>query len=120
MIMKICDQGSTRLVFLIGRYAIKFATIEYGQRNLLKGMYANYTEREISKYGDEYVIGLIAKTIYCSLFGLFSIQERVSPLLRDLTSKEVKKYSFLCGQDSKKENFGMKNGVIVCVDYPAL
>jgi hypothetical protein len=58
----------------------------------------------------------VAPTIFCTWFGLLSIQKRALPLDRDLT-KEEDDYFMHLTSDRKKENFGYLNGRIVCVDY---
>lgn len=58
----------------------------------------------------------INPTIFCSWFGLLSIQKRADVLIRDLTEDEIKCYSVIT-TDLKGENFGLIKGKLVCIDY---
>lgn len=115
--MKISQKGTTRITILIGPYAIKIPTyIEH--RLFLKGCVANYDERSYSKHFKNFpkYYNKIAPTIYCSWFGLLSIQLRTQELNRHLTKREIKRFRTLTS-DLKKENFGYLNGRLVCFDY---
>ena len=114
MIRKI---GTTRIVFLIGRYAIKLSNHGYCHQHFLQGCYANWAERNYCKMFKDLPIGdMVAPSIFCSWFGLFQIQKRCEPLNRDLTAKEEKMFKDVC-TDIKAENFGIYEGRLVCLDY---
>jgi hypothetical protein len=117
--MRIEKCGCTRRVLLIGRWAVKVAWgVEH--RHFLYGCYANVSERQhcVRLAGDPRAMSMVARSLWCSWFGLVQIQERVSPLLRDLDLCERLRYNELCGGDWKRQNFGMRGGMLVCVDYP--
>ena len=115
--MKI-KKGITRIVFLIGEYAIKFPRFN-NHLHFLQGCYANWSERYFTKtFANLNNINTIAPTYFCFLFGLFSIQARVKPMLEELTDQQKKLFEPLCGADNKKENFGWLNDRLVCIDYP--
>lgn len=115
--------GVTRLVILIGNYAIKIPNFTKEHRHFLYGCYANYSERnyckvfkpineEMSKF-----YNLVAPSYFCSWFGLIQIQGRCKPINRHLTKKEINFFKDVHGGDYKKENFGYYNDKLVCLDY---
>lgn len=114
--------GCTRIVILIYKYAFKIPNFTYSMDHFLKGCCANWKERNYYKQFNKCdykgnMVGYVAPSYFCSFFGLIQIQERCKPLGRDLTESEKEFYKTLCGTDSKKENFGVINGKIVCIDY---
>lgn len=113
--------GCTRIVFLVGRYAIKIPNFLYCHQHFLQGCYANWSERVLCKTFknrvDPNFINLVAPSYFCSWFGLFQIQARCEPKIEDLTQDEIELYEPLCGGDYKKENFGWHKGRLVCLDY---
>lgn len=113
--MKVSRKGVTRIVLLIGSYAIKFPNPLYCHSHFLQGCYANWSERQLTKRFNIYQ-HKISPTFFCAWFGLFSVQRRVLELNRDLSSKEVEYFKELTS-DIKKENFGWLEERLVCVDY---
>jgi len=116
--MKIIKKGATRLVFLIGNYAFKVPNFTYCHLHFLHGCYACWSERDYTKrfkvLSDVYE--KISPTIFCSWFGLLSVQKRVVELDRDLTEDECF-YFFNQTEDTKMQNFGYLKGKLVCIDY---
>lgn len=122
MNLKIKTTGITRIVLLIGKYAIKIPNFTYEHRHFLQGCCANWSERKYNKdFNDVYYTGnmyeYVAPSYFCSWFGLIQIQARCEPMLEDLTNEQKEFYYPLCGTDSKKENFGWYKGKLVCLDY---
>lgn len=118
----ICLNGCTRIVFLVGRYAIKIPNFLYCHQHFLQGCYANWSERQFclsfkKVEKTENFIWKVAYSYWCGWFGLFQIQARCEPLERDLTGCEIMFYNDVCGGDNKKENFGWYQGRLVCIDY---
>ena len=116
-------KGVTRIVILTKNYAIKIPNFLYQHNHFLQGCYANWSERMLYKMWKDYtdepnLRELIAPSYFCSWFGLIQIQKRVALLNRDLTKGEKKKFKIVASTDLKKENFGILDGRIVCVDYP--
>jgi len=112
-------QGVTRLVFLIGRYAIKIPNFKYSTQNFLSGCLANHNERLFCKqYKGMPQLTKVAYTYYSSIFGLINIQKRASPVLDNVKQGYIDKAYFkdVCN-DFKFENFGIIGGRLVCVDY---
>lgn len=115
-------RGITRLVFFVGKYAIKIPNVNNGMCNFLEGCLSNWKER---KYYKQFInadyngnmVEYAAPSLFCSWFGFIQLQKRCYPLLRDLTSDEKEFFKPLCGTDNKKENFGFLNGKLVCLDY---
>lgn len=119
------QSGVTRIVILLKRFVIKIPNFRYGHKQFLEGCCANWSERlyfrTLSKCEDpetKQLHHMMAPSLFCSWFGLLQIQERCEPLNRDLTVDECLMYKPLCGEDNKKENFGVYQGRIVCLDYP--
>jgi len=116
--MRICYKGITRLVVFTNKFVIKFANFKGEHFHFLKGCVANWDERRITKsLKNSSYFYKIAPTVYCSWFGLFSIQVRCKPLLRDLTDKEKIYFQDILDMDMKKENFGFISNSLVCLDY---
>ena len=123
--MKLDKKGITRLVFIFKYFVIKIPKFTYSHKHFLQGCYANWSERNFTKIfkdidwdGETNLYNLISPSYFCSYFGLFQIQARCKPLLRDLTEMEKELYKPLCEKDNKKENFGWYKGRLVCLDYP--
>lgn len=118
--MKICTKGITRLVIIFNSFVIKVPRIDHGHVNFLYGCLANWKERQFYKKFKNILYltarDLVIPSLWCSWFGLFQIQKRAQPLDRELTPKEIHKFKDIC-TDSKKENFGIYEGRVVCVDY---
>lgn len=110
--------GITRSVVLIGPYAFKFPSIRNGMSMFLEGMLANWRERKFYKDSGDYYRGLLAKSYFCSWFGLFSIMERVVVNLEDMDDEKMKWFQGV-STEWKPMNYGYnKNGDLVCLDYP--
>lgn len=114
--------GITRIVIVFNTFVIKIPNYKYNHHHFLQGCYANWSERKFckdfknAKYkGNLYKY--VAPSFYCSLFGLFQIQAKCKPMLKDLTNHQKKIYFPLCGTDNKKENFGWYKNNLVCLDY---
>jgi len=118
MLVKI---GTSRIVFLINKYAIKIANFRNGQQLFIYGCYGNISERKYYKqhskvdYNDN-MVEYIAPSLFCSWFGLIQIQIRAEPLTRKMSNKEFNFFRNLT-TDNKEENFGIINNKIVCIDY---
>lgn len=115
-------KGVTRIVFLCKNLVIKIPNYQYSMTNFLKGCNANWSERIYYKTFKNAVfkdnmVDFVSPSYFCAWFGLFQIQKRCEPMWRDLTDKEKAFFEPLCGTDNKKENFGILNGKIVCIDY---
>lgn len=113
---QIKTNGVTRLVFLIGRYAIKIPNFTYSHLHFLNGCYSNWSERHVTKLKIEEFQVKTAPTLFCSWFGLLSVQIRAEPRIADLTEAE-KDYFKNQTTDIKPQNFGYIKGRLVCVDY---
>ncbi len=120
--MKIDLKGTTRIVFLTKKYAIKIPNFKYCHQYFLQGCYANWSERNYYKIHskanyENNMSEWVVPSYWCSWFGLIQIQAKCKPMLRDLTKKEKDFYHPLCGTDNKKENFGWYKERLVCLDY---
>ena len=112
-------RGATRLVFVFRHFVIKIPRLNYGHTNFLHGCLSNWKEREFYKNFKNIPTihkDLIIPTLWCSWFGLFQIQRRAEVLSRELTKQEIRKFKKVC-TDIKKENFGVYEGKIICIDY---
>lgn len=116
MIVK--TNGVTRIVILIGKYAIKIPNFTYCHLHFIQGCYCNYSERNYCKIfkGMPEFMGRVVPTIFCSWFGLISIQYRVKELSTKLTKKQIKEFRKYF-EDVKSDNFGIYKDRIVCIDY---
>jgi hypothetical protein len=111
-------KGVSRIVFLVGKFAIKIPNFTYCHLHFLHGCYANWSERDYcSKFAYyEPVLQKVAKSYFCSWFGLIQIQARCEPNTKELSPQEVEYFKDVC-TDIKPENFGYYRGKLVCLDY---
>lgn len=109
-------KGATRLVFLIGGWAVKIPNFTYSHANFLNGCHANWQERVVTRYRLPEFIERAAPCVFCAWFGLLSVMRRVEINTEPLT-REQKKYFKNQTTDYKPCNFGYLNGRLVCVDY---
>lgn len=113
--------GTTRVVVLISRFAVKFPKIDlrhrkYGRRIFLKGLLANLEEKFWYKaYCNS---DKVTKVYFTSLFGFVQVSQRAEPLTKEEYDCENMESLFKgYPLDNKIENFGKINGKIVLVDY---
>lgn len=108
--------GVTRLVFFVGKYVIKIPNFTHCHLHFLNGCYANCAERNYCKMfnGMPEFLNLVAKSYFCSWFGLIQIQQRVQICTEHI---DYDAFENVCS-DRKPSNFGTIDGRIVCVDYP--
>lgn len=114
--------GITRIVFLIGKYAIKIPNLKNGHLHFLYGCFANYSERNYCKLmknveNNKYY-NLVAPSLFCSWFGLIQIQIRCIVNENELTDEELLYFENVRDGETKPNNFGFLNGRLVCLDYP--
>ena len=118
--MRITFKGCTRIVLLIGNYAIKIPNFTVCHLHFLHGCYANWSERHYCKImrgvENNELYDLVAPSLFCSFFGLLQVQKRCVELNRQLTNDEILKFKNVCS-DIKMENFGIYKNNIVCMDY---
>lgn len=115
-------RGSTRLVILVGDYAIKIA---WGRstEHWLRGLLANIIERKVSKVIDS---PHITRCYWRSVFGFISVHERVLPArhsglwqldLATLVSAAHDRNKFWWLDDANQSNFGYRGQTLVKLDY---
>jgi hypothetical protein len=116
--------GVTRLVFPVGKYVIKIPNFLDNHKHFLVGCAANWGERRLWKsfkgvYAtDEDVWDYWIPTLWCSWFGLISLQLKGSPL-SDQDWGYVQEHSIYkeACSDFKRENFVKLDSKIYCCDY---
>lgn len=108
-------KGTTRIVFLVGRYAIKLPRI-YSWKCFLRGLLANMDERLWYKSSPKEWKMKMAPSLFC-IAGFILIQKRASPLNCDeYENLDITEYKPL-PMDNKISNFGWLHNRIVLVDY---
>jgi len=120
--MKLITRGVTRLVFLVGPYAIKIPKPRIWN-HFLRGLLANIDENIVWKYSlipgsfladaNEY----LCPVVWCSWGGWIMIMKRVEPVDPE-TWEPIPRLLSLCG-DHKPSNYGMLGDRMVMVDYPS-
>lgn len=85
--------GSTRAVFLIGKYAIKLPRL-YSWQTFLQGFLANMAEREFSTLNSPRA----AKVLYADPIGSVLVMERAERTLKNET-KNTRNFFRLCKDD---------------------
>ena len=113
------DNGVSREVFLLGKYAIKLPIIRYGYRKFLQGLLANLQEVEISSLGKYPEIC----PVLWHLPGGFLL---VMPRVRVMTDEEFDNFhytefvfqdDYTIPAEPKSDSFGWLDGKVVAIDY---
>ena len=109
--------GTTRIVLLLGKYAIKFPAVNSWQ-NFLLGMVSNINESRLSK-----VVQLPGFPRFCPVLfsfpgGLFNVMPRTKPIDRESFFNMDMSWCMENGPiENKLDSFGMLGGEVVAVDY---
>ncbi|MFA7287414.1 MAG: hypothetical protein WC055_00895 [Melioribacteraceae bacterium] len=110
--------GTTRVVFLIGKYAFKIPSIMYEFRLFLLGLLANMQEVQFSKINQPE----LCPVLFYIPFGFLVVMPRCEPLTRE-EFFEMDAENWLLREDytipaePKLDSFGKYKGKIVAVDY---
>lgn len=116
--MKVCF-GTTRMVFLVGKYAIKVPTFN-SFKLFLYGLLGNMQEAEFSRaFKTE---GVLAPVLFFVPGGFFSVMQRAEPLpMKDFERLDVERWSDRSGWfvpvEEKQDSFGSLGGKVVAIDY---
>lgn len=106
--------GVSRVVLLVGRFAIKVPNPRWGMKYFVMGMLGNMLERErwvLSKHP------ALVPVLACAPLGLLAIQRRCSEIApRLLTKDEITNLPFI-GYDNNGHNAGLLDGRLVLFDY---
>lgn len=113
--MKFIENGITRKVFLIGKYAIKVPQTDYGWKYFLKGLLANMSECASSKY-NKYEI---CPVLFSSWGGWFLVMPRLKlPSEEEFKESGItKQYCDRLNVEFKSNSFGWMDGRLVAIDY---
>lgn len=111
--------GCSRIVLLIGNYAIKFPKPYFkypSWGNFITGLYANLSEEDCWKNNcfDGYQIQTLCPVKFC-FYGFFLVMPRVKTCQSEEELKGLPEYE---GEDRHASNYGYYMGRIVCIDYP--
>jgi len=111
--MKICN-GTTRLVILIGKWAIKIPQIKYSWKLFLNGLLANMQEVEFSTLKDDRVCPIL---FYVS-GGWVVVMPKCDIISEeDFLNLDIDKFHPTIPVENKRNSFGYYNGNIVAIDY---
>lgn len=110
--IKLCRNGVTRIVLLIGPWAVKLPRFDLGWRMGLRGLLCNMTERE----GASLRLDSLCPLVFAAPGGWLNVMKRARPLTDDEWLHgvpNVKEWPI----ERKRDNWGMIGGRIVAVDY---
>lgn len=116
---KLINTGSTRIVLLIGDYAIKIPRSEHEYYTgkvlgILRGWIGNRTEYMWSKQD---LFPFLNRVVFSFLFSFIIVQRRVEMITEEeFFSLEKADYPF-GGFEWKLDSFGKVNDKIVVIDY---
>ena len=130
--MKLCLNGVTRIVLLVGPFAIKIPRINYGWQNFLRGLLCNMQERAFAAVGwDE-----LCPIHFSIPGGWMIVMARAEPIPEDVWQDfDYEQFSgfrswseqrvvagHYCNRryvpvENKIDSFGIYAGRIVAVDY---
>jgi hypothetical protein len=117
------ERGCTRVVLLVGKYAIKFPSGDMGYRGFLKGILDNLGEAGVSKWSPALSV---TKTLYCNCSGLVLVAERARQVQHvGLYQVDLARlcaidplHSQFYKDDAKPDNFGYdEKNRLVKLDY---
>lgn len=107
-------EGCYRIVFLIGKYAIKIPNFRYEWRHFIYGIYSNIQEYN----GWTYTKNPLLCPVIWKSFGCFIIvMKRCDPISSAVLIDYEKWEEIGFGGDDKHDNYGYLNGRIVKLDY---
>lgn len=132
--MKWCDDGVTREVFLVGRFAVKIPKLIYGWRNFLQGLLANMQEQAFrqGEWPD------LCPIVFSIPGGWLVVMRRADPVPEDRWSAflrdrlgadairtihprdEIRSWNggdYTVPVEVKRSSFGLLDGRIVAIDY---
>jgi hypothetical protein len=124
--MLIKRNGSTRLVILIGKWAVKVPKVPNSWYHFLYAILQNLNERNTWHWNSgRYEQGkshLLCPVIWCSMGGWVLIMRRALPISRAIFESEsaLSEHSKYFPGDDDICNYGLINGKIVKVDYGSL
>jgi len=101
--------GQTRVVLLVGKWAIKVPHFYNGWRFFLMGMLANANEKRWNGFDKR-----LCPVLWCSPFGLMLCMKRAKPWPSDMPLPKMGSLPFL---DPQTSNFGLLDGRPVSIDY---
>lgn len=119
--MKLIKNGITRWVILTKKYAIKFPNPSYSLKHFLKGWIANMQEKESWKFynsihaEEQYIKDQLCPVLNSYFYTFFIIMPKVEEI-KDDNFIGLDDLQYVCN-DHKKENYGILNGKVVCIDY---
>ena len=113
--------GTTRVVYFIGKYAIKIPVIK-PWRHFLRGLLANISEAQFSSVED--FTGL-CPVIFSLPGGFLNVMRKAEPLPRETFEVESFYDEYLSSNnlpkggmvEDKLDSFGILDGSVVAVDY---
>lgn len=107
--------GTTRMVFFIGKYAIKLPKIN-SWKFFLKGILANLDEKMWYKHSPKEWQLKMAPSLFC-LGGFILISYRAKEITKEQFYSINKNYYDPLPIDNKIDNFGLFENRIVLIDY---
>lgn len=109
--------GCTRIVILIGSYAIKFPTWQYDPSLFLKGLLANYEEGYIYKNRKHHKNHkYLCPVIFTGWLGCFLVMKRANVNVNQGLLQRFMKHRGVI-MDENFTNCGMLNNRPVIIDY---
>lgn len=116
--------GVTRVVFLVGRYAIKIPTCRYGWRFFLRGLLSNLNERDTWSFSaaDGWELYgpprcYLARVIWCAPGGFLMVMERADRMMTYAEFAGGVPEPMWRVEDLKSDNVGVFAHGLKIVDY---
>lgn len=116
--VKLCRDGVTRFVCLIGPWAFKLPRFGYGWKMGLYGLLGNMQERDFSTLRNPH----LARVLWCAWGGWILVMERCVPV-QDVDWRRIQRlgrwepFTGLPVETKKKSSFGWSGNRLVAVDY---
>lgn len=108
------ERGVSRIVILVGNWAIKLPYVREGQRYFVQGMLGNVVENH---HWRTHRHPSLAPVYFCAPLGLLLVMKRFGTVLdRLLTDDEIGTIPFY-GIDNNGSNIALENGKFVVIDY---
>jgi hypothetical protein len=108
-------RGSTRLILLLGPWAIKLPNLTGGWRLFLCGLLGNLQEAEFARAGWPE----LCPVLWAMPGGLLIVMPRAAPLPRwyMVDFYRLDRGAYVLPVELKHDSFGLLNGRVVAIDY---
>lgn len=111
------QNGSSRMVLLIGQLAIKIPRINNGFDMFMRGIIGNFHEERVWKHHIQFHWKLQFAPVLFGFFGLITVMKRAKPFNGHIPENWHKVHYSGWAVEYKNASFGILDNKIVAIDY---